>query len=286
MFALGAAPAILFAIAITFSKESPRWLMKVGRENEAERVLDAINGPSAAAEESSAIRASLAQEEGHLSELFRGPFRKALLIGFVLAALTQASGITSVLSFLPEVFKSAGQTSADAFRQAVLVGAVNVVFTMVAIWLVDKAGRRSLILFGTAVQTISLAAVGVLYMHAGHSLGVLAGIMAFVSGHAVGNGAVCWVIISEIFPNKVRGAAMSMATVALWASAYLANLFFPMMQRHFGSHGTFFFFAVMAAIDFVFVLLVVPETKGFSLEEISGMWAKGAKPVLSRGSTL
>jgi SP family arabinose:H+ symporter-like MFS transporter len=286
MFAMGAAPAILFAAAITFSRESPRWLMKTGRVHDAEQVLSAIHGHRAAEEESRAIRSSLEEEEGALSELFRGPYRKPLLIGFVLAALTQTSGITSILSFLPEVFRFAGQTSTDAFRQAVLVGFVNVVFTVVAIWLVDKSGRRSLILTGTAIQTCSLALVGSLYLSGGHPFGILAGIIAFVSGHAIGNGAVCWVIIAEIFPNKVRGAAMSMATFALWMTAYLANQLFPGMQKTFGSHGLFFLFAAMAAINFLFVLLAVPETKGYSLEQISRMWTNARKPALETESNL
>ncbi|HZI33405.1 MAG TPA: MFS transporter [Candidatus Binatia bacterium] len=115
---------------------------------------------------------------------------------------------------------------------------------------------------------------------------MLAGIIAFVSGHAIGNGAVCWVIIAEIFPNKVRGAAMSMATFALWMTAYLANQLFPAMQKTFGSHGLFFFFSGMAAINFVFVLLAVPETKGYSLEQISRLWTGNAKPALQAESNL
>jgi SP family arabinose:H+ symporter-like MFS transporter len=98
--------------------------------------------------------------------------------------------------------------------------------------------------------------------------------MAFVAGHAIGNGAVCWVIISEIFPTKVRGAAMSIATTAIWIFAYLANQFFPVMQSHLGSHGTFFIFSAMAVVNFIFVLLLVPETKGYSLEQISRIWSR------------
>jgi SP family arabinose:H+ symporter-like MFS transporter len=276
MFLVAAIPALLFAVVIALSKESPRWLMKVGRENEAGSILATINGAETARKEVSSISASLAEEQGGIKELFTGPFRVALLIGFLLAALSQTSGITAILSFLPEVFKTAGQNVTDSFFQSVLVGVVNVVFTLLAIWLVDKAGRKSLILVGTAIQTIALSAVGLLYLTKGLHLGVLIGVMAFVAGHAIGNGAVCWVIISEIFPTKVRGAAMSMATMALWIFAYLANQFFPLMQKHMGSYGTFFFFGAMAAVNFLFVLLFVPETKGYSLEEISHIWAKKA----------
>jgi sugar porter (SP) family MFS transporter len=274
MFAAAAIPAIIFAIIIVFSKESPRWLMKVGREKQAQQVLAAINGEPTAEAERAAIKRSLAQEEGGLKELFKGPFRRALVIGFLLAAFSQTSGITCLLSFLPEVFKSAGQNASDAFSQSVSVGMVNLAFTILAIWLVDKAGRRTLILFGTCTQALALAIVGCLYLMRGTGRGILVGIMAFVAGHAIGNGAVCWVIISEIFPTKVRGAAMSIATTAIWIFAYLANQFFPVMQSHLGSNGTFFIFSAMAAVNFIFVLLLVPETKGYSLEEISRIWSR------------
>jgi MFS transporter, SP family, arabinose:H+ symporter len=272
MFVAAIIPAIVFAAAILLSEESPRWLMKVGRRKEAERVLTKINGQPAADSQAESIKQSLAEEQGGIRELFNGPFRRALVIGFVLAALSQTSGITALLSFLPDVFKSAGQNTSTAFFQSVLVGIVNLAFTVLALWLVDRAGRKSLILLGTCLQTLSLALVACLYLVAGAGNGILGGIMAFVAGHAVGNGAVCWVIISEIFPTKVRGTAMSIATTAIWIFAYLADQFFPLMQSHLGGSGAFFVFASMAGLDFLFVLLVVPETKGYSLEEISHIW--------------
>jgi SP family arabinose:H+ symporter-like MFS transporter len=274
MFAAGVVPAVLFWIVILFSKESPRWLMKVGRERKAQQVLTAISGEKVAAVEVATIRQSLLEEQGDLKELITGPFRAALLIGFLLAAFSQTSGITALLSFLPEVFRSAGENASNAFFQSVLVGMVNLVFTVLAIWLVDKAGRKTLILLGTSVQTVALASVACLYLTKEAGAGVLVGIMAFVAGHAIGNGAVCWVIISEIFPTKVRGIAMSIATTALWIFAYLANQFFPIMQKYLGGDGTFFFFAAMAAMNFVFVFAFVPETKGYSLEEISHIWSR------------
>ncbi len=274
MFAVGAIPAAIFVLTILFAKESPRWLMKVGREREAERVLTEIQGSEIATLEAASIRISLVEEEGGLKELFAGPFRRALLIGFLLAAFSQTSGITALLSFLPEIFKSAGEKSADAFFLSVLVGLVNLALTMLAIWLVDRAGRRTLILWGTALQTGALASVGYLYLVKDSGMGILIGIMVFVGGHAIGNGAVCWVIISEIFPTKIRGAAMSIATTAIWIFAYLANQFFPVMQRYLGNNGTFWFFAAMAGINFMFVLMIVPETKGYSLEDISRIWSR------------
>jgi MFS transporter, SP family, arabinose:H+ symporter len=274
MFAVGAIPAAIFVLTILFARESPRWLMKVGREREAEKVLVEIQGTRIAIPEATSIRNSLTQEKGGLRELFAGPFRRALLIGFLLAAFSQTSGITALLSFLPEIFKSAGEKSADAFFQSVLVGLVNLALTLVAIWLVDRAGRRTLILCGTALQAAALASVGCLYFAQATGMGILIGIMVFVAGHAIGNGAVCWVIISEIFPTKVRGAAMSIATTAIWVFAYLTNQFFPIMRKYLGNDGMFWFFAAMAGINFMFVLKMVPETKGYSLEHISRIWAE------------
>jgi SP family arabinose:H+ symporter-like MFS transporter len=276
MFLAGIIPALLFAVTILLADESPRWLMKVGREQQAQKVLAAINGPQTAISQVASIRQSLNQEPAGLGQLFRGNYRTALIVGIVLAAFSQLSGITSVLSFLPEVLSAGGQSVNDSFFQSVLVGVANVVFTCLAIWLVDRAGRKTLILVGTAAQTLALFWVGNLYRAEHVGFLVLAGIMLFVAGHAIGNGAVCWVIISEIFPTKVRGVAMSIATTALWISAYLANQFFPLMQQHLGQSGTFFVFSFMALANFIFVLTRVPETKGYSLEDSSQIWRKQA----------
>ncbi len=275
MFAAGALPAVIFAVCIMFSAESPRWLLKNSREEAARTVLVHIQGEQTARLEMQAIHDSLTEESGEISELFSGPFRRPLLIGLCLAAFSQLSGITSLLSFLPEIFKSAGQKSSDAFFQSVLVGLVNLCMTVVAIWLVDRAGRKKLLLTGIALQTISLIIAGSSYLLIGGGTGALIGIMLFVAGHALGNGAVCWVIISEIFPNKVRGAGMSIATTALWVAAYLMNQFLPALQRSLGSYGLFLFLAAMAASNLLFVFFLVPETKGHSLEEISHAWATG-----------
>ncbi len=277
MFAAAGLPAIVFGVTLVFSKESPRWLMKQGRERQALAVLSAINGAGAAAVEVSTIHDSLQEERGGMKELLSRSLRPALAMGFILAAFSQASGITALLSFLPEVFQSSGQGANSAFRQSVLVGVVNLICTGLTIWLVDRRGRRTLLLAGTALQTAALSATGTLHAVHGSSVGILASIMFFVAGHAIGNGAVCWVIISEIFPTKVRGAAMSVATSAIWIFAYLANQFFPLMQKRLGTDGLFFTFAIMAALNFVYVLAVVPETKGYTLEQITAIWSKRQK---------
>ena len=271
MFFSGIVPALLFGAMILPAVESPRWLMKMGRREEATRVLAELNGAEAALGEAAEIENSLASEEGHISELFT-VFRRPLLLGIMLAGLQQISGITPLFSFLPQIFRAAGTASGDAFFQSVLVSLVNLLFTLFALWLVDRAGRKTLILVGTTLQFISLALVGWFYHVHGSGLAVLIFVMSFVAGHAFGNGVACWVIISEIYPTKVRGRGMSIATTALWLVGYLGNQLFPIMQKTLGSDGTFWCFSAGALLTIVLVGLLIPETKGRSLEEITKFW--------------
>jgi SP family arabinose:H+ symporter-like MFS transporter len=252
--------------------------MKMGRREQAFNVLAKINGTDAARREAAEIEASLASEEGHISELFT-TFRRPLLLGIMLAGLQQISGITPLFSFLPEIFRAAGTATSDAFFQSVLVSLVNLSFTLFALWLVDRAGRKTLILAGTAVQFVSFALVGWFYHIHGSGLAVLIFVMSFVAGHAFGNGVACWVIISEIYPTKVRGRGMSIATTALWLVGYLGNQLFPIMQKHLGSDGTFWCFSAGALLTIILVGWLIPETKGRSLEEITKLWTE-EKPAM------
>ena len=279
MFFAGIVPALLFGAMILPAVESPRWLMKMGRQDEAIAVLTTIDGAAVAKLEVTQIRDSLALEEGHISELFT-TFRRPLLLGIMLAGLQQISGITPLFSFLPEIFRDAGTATSDAFFQAVLVSVVNLVFTLFALWLVDQAGRKTLILTGTAVQFLSFAMVGWFYHIHGSGLAILIFVMSFVAGHAFGNGVACWVIISEIYPTKVRGRGMSIATTALWLVGYLGNQMFPIMQKHLASAGTFWVFSAGAFLTIILVAWLVPETKGRSLEEITRFWTQ-AKPAVA-----
>jgi MFS transporter, SP family, arabinose:H+ symporter len=271
MFLAGVAPAILFALMIVPAVESPRWLMKMGRRDQAIEVLIKINGADVAKREAAEIENSLVREDGQLAELFT-TFRRPLLLGIMLAGLQQVSGITPLFSFLPQIFRAAGTATSDAFFQSVLVSLVNLMFTLFALWLIDRAGRKTLILAGTSLQFISFAWVGWFYHIHGSGLAVLILVMSFVAGHAFGNGVACWVIISEIYPTKVRGRAMSIATTALWLVGYLGNQMFPLMQKHLGSDGTFWLFSAGALLTVVLVGWLIPETKGRSLEEITKFW--------------
>lgn len=280
MFLAGVVPAVLFGLMIVPAVESPRWLMKVGRRQQAVSILAKLNGPQVAQTEAAEIDGALANEEGHISELFT-TFRRPLLLGIMLAGLQQISGITPLFSFLPEIFRSAGTATSDAFFQSVLVSIINLVFTLFALWLVDRAGRKTLILAGTSLQFASLALVGWFYHIHGSGLAVLILVMSFVAGHAFGNGVACWVIISEIYPTKVRGRGMSIATTALWMVGYLGNQLFPVMQKNLGSDGTFWIFSAGALLTIILVSWLVPETKGRSLEEITKLWTE-QKVIMAR----
>jgi len=243
----------------------------MGRRDQALNVLSKLNGAEVGRQEAAEIEISLATEEGHISELFT-TFRRPLLLGIMLAGLQQISGITPLFSFLPQIFRAAGTATSDAFFQSVLVSLVNLSFTLFALWLVDRAGRKTLILAGTTVQFVSFALVGWFYHIHGSGLAVLIFVMSFVAGHAFGNGVACWVIISEIYPTKVRGRGMSIATTALWLVGYMGNQMFPIMQKHLGSDGTFWLFSAGALLTLILVGWLIPETKGRSLEEITKLW--------------
>ena len=259
--------------------------MKMGRREEAFDVLVRINGADTAAREAAAIQQSLELEEGHFSELFT-TFRRPLLLGTMLAGLQQISGITPLFSFLPEIFRSAGTATSDAFFQSVLVSLINLVFTLFALWLVDQAGRKTLILAGTTVQFVSFALGGLFYHIQASGLLVLIFVMSFVAGHAFGNGVACRVSISEIYPTKVRGRGMSIAITALWLVGFLGNQLFPIMQKNWGSDVTFWCFSAGALMTIILVGLLITETKGRSLEEITRLWTDHrSNSVLLRRST-
>jgi MFS transporter, SP family, arabinose:H+ symporter len=272
MFMASAAPAAFFAAMIIPAVESPRWLMKMMRKDQAWDVLHRLNGPQLAEQEARGIEKSLGAEEGKFSELFTRGFRRPLIIGIVLAGLSQASGIFVLLTFLNGLLEGAGFSGSSAFSQSVVVGAILAVFTLAALLLVDVAGRKTLLILGTAAQLISMSAIAWLYGSQGHGLAILLFFLLFVAAHAAGNGAVCWVIISEIFPTKVRGRAMSVATTSLFLVAWLGNYYYPQMEQHLGYSGTFWCFSAAALVNLLYVIFQVPETKGRSLEQIEEMW--------------
>jgi SP family arabinose:H+ symporter-like MFS transporter len=273
MFLAGLAPAVILGAFLLPAVESPRWLFKVARPSEAKAILAKIDVPENVESEARNIAKSLEEEEGHFSELFT-TFRRPLLLGIMLAALQQISGVTPIFAFLPEIFRAAGTSRGDSFLQAVQVSAINLIFTFVGMHLVDTAGRKAIILLGTTVQCIALFCVGFLYHVHGSSIAVLIFVMSFVAGHAVGNGIACWVLISEFYPTRVRGRAMSIAITFLWVVGFLGNQSFPVLMQSVGPAGTFWIFAAGALLTIILVATQVPETKGRTLEQISSMWRR------------
>ncbi|MBU6400022.1 MAG: sugar porter family MFS transporter [Verrucomicrobia bacterium] len=278
------APAGLLLALLFFAPESPRWLVQAGGQTEARRILQAVGGPVHAANEISAIREVLGQEEGRFVELFHARFRRPLLIAVALMAFSQFSGINAIMYYSTKIFASAGVGVKGSFESSVIVGIVNLAFTFVAITLVDRAGRRPLLLVGLAVQVVALSAIGWMFAVGANGLPLLVAILGFIAAFAMALGPISWVLCSEIFPTRIRGRAMSVATFIIWSTCYLVAQTFPMLNDNpaIGPAKTFWFYAVCSLAAFAFVLALLPETKGRRLEEIEASWLarpKGGNPI-------
>jgi len=273
MFGSETLPALLFLGLLLLVPESPRWLVKQGREHEALGVLSRIGGREKAERQAEEIRKAVALEGGSIWQVLEPGMRVAMVIGIVLAVFQQITGINAILYYAPEIFKSAGAGRNAAFIQTVAVGAVNVAFTFVAISTVDRLGRKALLLLGNAGMCTFLILVGASFRYASMSGTVLlCCILGYIACFALSLGPVVWVVMSEIFPTRIRGRAMAVATVCLWCACFLVSQTFPKLLEWAGSTYTFYGYAAMCVIMFVFVAFVLPETKGKTLEEIEQWW--------------
>ena len=274
MFGSGLIPSVIFILLLLTVPESPRWLAKQKRNEEALDILTKINGEEKAKLELAEINGSLADDTSlALSEMMKPGLRRALLIGIVLAIFSQVTGINAIMYYAPEIFKSSGDGSGSALMQTVLVGIINVAFTLVAIKYVDKLGRKALLLIGIAGMTICLLAVGAAFyfeMQKGYL--VLIAILGYIACFAISLGPLTFVVIAEIFPTKARGTAMSVAVFSLWVAVFLVSQTFPILMGSIGNAFTFWIYMLMAVFAFLFVWKMVPETKEKTLEEIQGYW--------------
>lgn len=279
MLGLGAVPAAVFLLSLLGVPESPRWLLLKNREAEARRILVKIDGPQSAENEIKAFRNAERSEQGSsLKELFRPVYRRPLLIGLLLPFLSQVCGINAVIYYGPKILEQAGFTLNNALGGQVTIGLVNVVFTLVAIFTVDKWGRRPLLFAGIGGAVAGLILIGVLFaLGLTSGVWILTGILLFIACFAFSFGPVCWVVIGEIFPNAVRGKAMAMATLSLWIGNFLVGQLTPLLLEGAGAATTFWIFALACSPALWITWKLIPETKGQSLESIESYWNNSIK---------
>ena len=284
MFGLAAVPSIILTVAMWYLPDSPRWLISKSRVDQAKRVLQRARVNSDVSAEITDIQKSLGQQSGGgVTGLFRPSLRMPLIVGVGLAVFQQTTGINTVIYYAPTIFKFAGISAAGP---AILAGAALAMvmwgFHVLAIFLMDHVGRRPLLLTGVAGQIVGLAILGAAFqlqqLAIFKSYVAIGGLVIYVACFAFGLGPIFWLMISEIYPLKVRGAAMSVATVANWAMNLVVAVTFLTLVEVLGRPGTFWLYGLIAVVAWVFFYLLVPETKGKTLEQIESHWRAGKSP--------
>jgi len=277
MFAAEAVPAIFFFFVLFIIPESPRWLVAKNNKAKASQILTRIAGSDFAKFEINEINESLKGNEkrGTLKQAFKKKYRFILFLGIFLAVFQQWSGINVIFFYAPDIFAKANLGVDAALFQTTLIGVMNVVFTIIAMRVIDKLGRKLLILIGSAGMVVCYIVIGFLFQ-SGNTEGTL--LLSFIiltpAFFAFGLGPTVWVVLSEIFPNKIRGVAMSVATFALWVACYILTLTFPILVELLSSAITFWIYAVICVIGFFVIYKFLPETKNESLEKLEKMLVK------------
>lgn len=274
MFAVGIIPAVIFLLMSLFIPESPRWLALQNRTGEADSILTKISGREYAAKEMVAIRDSFSSAGSvKITTLFSGKLKRPLFIGILLAALSQFSGINAIIYYGPSILEKAGFQLGEALGGQVTIGIVNMLFTVVAIYFIDKAGRKPLLLWGIGGAVFSLLLASLLFATdiSGGWL-VLVPVILFIACFAFSFGPVTWVVVSEIFPTGVRAEAVAISTMSLWIANWIVGQFFPVLLNGAGASVTFLVFALCSVYAFYITWKKIPETKGKSLEEIEMFW--------------
>jgi sugar porter (SP) family MFS transporter len=271
MFASAAVPSICFLAALLFISESPRWLVQNHRENDAEHFLAQMMGSVAARGEIKAIRSAIEEESGNLLD---PSFRKPLVVAILVALFSQFTGINTIIYYGSLVFLEhvPHQTATTALWANVIIGAINFTATILGMSLIDRVGRRPLLMSAFAGMAISLVAVSAAIHLQASAIVVLIFVLTYVASFAVGIGTGTWVVMSEICPTRIRGQAMSLATVFLWCGTLLVTLTFLSLVQALTAPGTFLLYAAVSIAALLFIWRFVPETKGRTLEEIDSSW--------------
>ncbi|MDQ0298151.1 SP family arabinose:H+ symporter-like MFS transporter [Salibacterium salarium] len=286
MLGYGVIPGVVFFILLIFIPESPRYLLQKGREKEAFRVLQRINDTETATKEKEAIQASIEMETNtSMRELLKPGWRKAMAVGIFLALFNQVIGMNAVTYYGPEIFRLAGFENNTEFLATSIIGSVQVLFTILAIILIDKAGRKNLMAVGSILMAFFMVLIGsAFYLDVPSAIWMLIFIAGFTAAFCISMGPIPWVMIPEIFPNHLRARAVGIATIFLWGANWAIGQFTPMLINGMGGTFTFWMFAVINVICFTFVMTIVPETKNKSLEEIETIW-KPNKEVVQQHHT-
>ncbi len=269
MFTSEAIPASIFGILLFFVPESPRYLALQHQDDKALNILTKINGLEKAKEIFNDIKGTIEKSSAKL--LAYG--KLVIIIGILLSVFQQFVGINVALYYAPRIFESMGAAKDASMMQTVVMGLVNVIFTVVAILTVDKWGRKPLLMVGSVGMAIGMFAIGILAFKEIIGMSTLVFIIIYTASFMMSWGPICWVLISEIFPNKIRGRAVAIAVAAQWAANYLISSTYPAMMEFSGGM-TYCFYGLMSVLSFIFVWRVVPETKGKTLEEMEGLWKK------------
>lgn len=269
MFWAGGVPAALYIILLAFIPESPRWLSINGKQGKAETIFSRIGGVGYAKE---AIRATLAMTERqatiNLRYFFNPKVRNILLIGIVIAVFQQWCGINVIFNYAQEIFEAAGYGVTDILFNIVITGVTNVVFTLIGMYAVDRIGRKALMTWGAAGLMLIYGLMGLSYYYQVSGIFVLVLVIAAIACYAMTLAPVTWVVLSEIFPARIRGRAMGIATFSLWVACFILTYTFPLLNAGLGASGTFWLYGFICLLGFVFIKTQLPETKGKSLEEI------------------
>nr|WP_325288552.1 sugar porter family MFS transporter [uncultured Bacteroides sp.] len=270
MFWSAAFPALAFLILAAFIPESPRWLAMTGQRERATQILTHIGGNTYAQSELSSLQSDMEnkQKQGGLSLLFSKPYRRVLTLGIIVAMFQQWCGTNVIFNYAQEVFQSAGYDVDNTFINIVVTGIANLVFTFVAIYTVDRLGRRALMLLGAGGLAGIYLILGTCYYFEVSGIFMVVLVVAAIACYAMTLGPVTWVLLSEIFPNKVRGVAVATGTFALWVASFILTYTFPFLNKALGTAGTFWIYTAICAAGLVFFLFRMPETKGKSLEQL------------------